>query len=529
MNINQEFIYAPNIRLFTYHLKTVNLTNYQKFELKITDIETFYQNLLDYYGGLDQNQNPSKLKLRSDFSDFLNSGLPNLDLIYHPQGRGRQRITLANNSPYKGFIYPQFLNDTYSFSLTIYYPQNPGKDKVPFAELSQLKPPRQFFSGINHNSDQTLQKTQKKAFWGSTIILSGFLPEKPETPAELKPLADRYLQNFLNLENLEDAPPFYTSGELIDGYIYEYQNPNNYHPYGHIIILFIFAETTTEKLNKIQWDLPELFLYHHKNKQNFADSKKEYKTALEDIKKIEDIIQNFPVYLPTIEEEKLRIESAESRGILATSNSVEILHKTSLPISNSSTLSDQQLKNLKQQIKNLLDLSLKNSQYLRSLGNFQNTIDINRENYLNKINRLEKLTQSQLNIWQDYANLDFQRFQRQIQADLTYLHQGSLLLDRAIATIRGLVEIDQAERDQQRQKAEQLLQDNIQAIGLGVGTGAILASTFGLVTQPATWPWQKNHSLLPHPFPAAVVVSSLTALLVWQWTKNHLKKKRNLK
>ena len=45
----------------------------------------------------------------------------------------------------------------------------------------------------------------------------------------------------------------------------------------------------------------------------------------------------------------------------------------------------------------------------------------------------------------------------QIQADLNYSKPGSQLLDQAISSIRGLVDIDQAESDRTLQ---QILQDS---------------------------------------------------------------------
>jgi hypothetical protein len=48
------------------------------------------------------------------------------------------------------------------------------------------------------------------------------------------------------------------------------------------------------------------------------------------------------------------------------------------------------------------------------------------------------------------------------------------------------VEIDPAERDRQRQTAEQNRQDSLQALGVGIAAGAIVASTTGRLTRP----WQ---------------------------------------
>lgn len=50
--------------------------------------------------------------------------------------------------------------------------------------------------------------------------------------------------------------------------------------------------------------------------------------------------------------------------------------------------------------------------------------------------------------------------------DLGYFRHSSTLLEQAISSIRGIVEIEQAERDRS-------LEQTIQVLGVGLGTGAI--------------------------------------------------------
>ncbi|MGL4503117.1 MAG: hypothetical protein ACRCU2_28905, partial [Planktothrix sp.] len=395
-----NFIYAPNIRLFSYHLKSVRLTDFNEQKLEIESVTTYYQNLLEFYKILDQNSKPINLKFREDFQNMLGSGLANFDLISDSKGRGIYRIALPPK--YKGFIYPQFLNDTYSFSLTLYHPQKPGDDEISFSDLSQMKPPEDFFAGIPPGISDETESNCSKAFWGSTVFLSGFIAQnRPDTAKILKTTADELLKQFLGIDSLEEAPPFYQSGEFLGGYIYEYKSIFQPHKHGQILILLICFdettdETTTGKLNDIQWYLPELFLYDHKNRIIFRDSRQEYKESQDEMKKIEEVIKNFPKNI-----------------------------STSVP----QDLSGKDLKLLKCEIKNLLDLSLGYSQRIRSLGNFQNTIEINRQNYLDTLSRMEVKSESDLRIWRDKADRTFQRFHRQIEADLVYLQQGERLLD----------------------------------------------------------------------------------------------------
>ncbi|HIK09764.1 MAG TPA: hypothetical protein IGS52_05780 [Oscillatoriaceae cyanobacterium M33_DOE_052] len=502
MNANTSSIYALNIRLFSYHLRNVHLTDFTERHLEIDLVTSYYQNLLNSCKILDQNSQQINLKFREDFPKMLDSGLANFDLILDSKARGIYRIALPPK--YKGFLYPQFLNDTYSFSLTLYHPQKSGDDEISFSELSQLKPPADFFAGTYPGSQDEIGQTFSQAFWGSTIFLSGFIAQNcRDTVENLKSTADELLKQFLGIKFLAEAPLFYQSGEFLGGYIYEYKSIFRPHQYGQILILLIFDETTTDKLNDIQWDLPELFLYYHKNRQNFLDSRQEYKASQDEIKKIEETIKEFPGNIPT-----------------------------NVP----PDLSEKDLRLLKREIKNLLDWSLGYSQRIRSLGTFQNTIEINRQNYLDTLSRMEVKSQSDLGIWRDKADRTFERFQRQIEADLVYLQQGERLLDTAINTIRGLVEIDQAERDRQREKTEkdnkdkqekynQELQDKIQAVGVGIATGGLVASTSGLITQPWYFPNGKKIelALIPHPFFMVFFGSVLCSLGAWwiatKWIK----------
>ncbi len=468
-------IFAPNIRLFSYHLRNVHLTDFTERHLEIELVTSYYQNLLNSCQILDQNSQQINLKFREDFPNMLDSGLANFDLILDSKARGIYRIALPPK--YKGFLYPQFLNDTYSFSLTLYRRQKLGDDEISYSDLSQLKPPEDFFVGTYAGSQDEIRELLSQAFWGSTILLSGFIAQnRPDKAESLKDTADDILKKFLGINSLEQAPPFYQSGEFLGGYIYEYKSIFRQHRYGQILILLIFDETTTDKLNDIQWDLPELFLYYHKNREIFRDSRKEYKASQDEIKKIEETIKKVP---------------------------------SNITNNGQRDLSDEDLKLLKWEIKNLLDWSLRYSQRIRSLGTFQNTIEINRQNYLDTLSRMEVKSQSDLGIWRDKADRTFERFQRQIEVDLVYLQQGERLLDTAINSIRGLVEIDQAERDR-------ILENQIQSIGVGIAAGAIVASTSGLIFQETmTFPGQEQRGEKLHPFTLAFLLSFTFAGVAW--------------
>ena len=527
--MTDKVIYAPEIRLFTYHLSLLRTTNLSDPDqpLELRSMIAYYVRLLADYGLLqdllleqlklyifsplfildtlldkiDKSHNFlwwCKLRVyvwqliletdivdllyysvfRSDFEETETAKCRFLQLIHKPGKIGIQRVNLSPN--YRGFFYPQYINDSYSFLLHVFHRQKLGQDGVNLSELAALRPPKSFFTRTSSTLDEPLKTHLKQASWGTTILFSGFIDSPPGTLNEGKTLANQLLQNLLGLDSLETAPPFWASREFLGGFLYEYQDIDKRHPYGQILILLLFSEESKEKLNRVQWSLPELFLYERKIHQNYLDSREEYERANQDIGMIEETIRTFP---PNI--------------------------ATTVP----PDLSEDELRELKQKIKNLLDLSLRYSQRMRSLVTFENTIEINRQNYLNTLTRMEIKSQGDLTGWRDKANQIFGTFQGQIKVNLVYLQQGERLLDTAINTIRGLVEIDQAERDR-------ALEHQIQAVGVGIAAGAIVASTSPLLFEkPIAVPWKGNWGDNWHPFTIAVLLSLGSSVVAWGLTK----------
>ncbi|OJJ25931.1 hypothetical protein BI308_09375 [Roseofilum reptotaenium AO1-A] len=151
------------------------------------------------------------------------------------------------------------------------------------------------------------------------------------------------------------------------------------------------------------------------------------------------------------------------------------------------------------------------------MEDFQQTIETNLYNYNDKIAQIcdtLEIDKEELYFIQHFSEKTGQRFQRQIEVDLGYFNHGTDLVNTAIASIRGIVEIDQAESDRN-------LEHQIQTFGSAIAVGAIIASTSALIFQyPWTSPWQQNHGDRLHPFIIAVLVSFLSAGLVWaifQW------------
>ena len=94
------------------------------------------------------------------------------------------------------------------------------------------------------------------------------------------------------------------------------------------------------------------------------------------------------------------------------------------------------------------------SQTLRNLQYYQNTIAINSHNYQIKLNKIQTISNNDLDFFARLIDKEWITLQEQIKADLSYFNQGNIILNRGIETIRGLIEIDQAKSDRLREQKE---------------------------------------------------------------------------
>ncbi|MGK7928032.1 MAG: hypothetical protein AB4290_22800 [Spirulina sp.] len=495
-----EKLYAPNIHWFAYQLHEGQTEDPQALA-QITPqwVARKYEQILTAFAI------KTELKIRRDRPSWHFDLLQETELS---EGRRYQYFS-SEDATLEGFAYPQFIHDSYALHLNIFYPEKVGEDECEITDLARLNP------------QNCLQPEEGMGSLGQTLFLTAYLARsRPFHPQDLTDLARECILNLLPLENPENCPRLYKISNLFGGYLYEYGNPKApiaENPYGHLLVWFFFDETPSLILQNCYWELPELLLYYHKIVRSYQQSRFFYKEADRLATENEQLLQQF--------EEKYIRDRADAEP---------------LPHADLATLKDL--------LKELLKISLSYSQQLRNLEYARNTIAINASNYQYTLDRIEQLARNPLKNFADFASIECPAFQQQIAADLKYFQQGSSLLDKAIATVRGLIEIDQAERDRDRQKmekdrekreqqqqqkreaAEQAIQEEIQAIGVGIAIGALFASGSGVMTQPWFWPNEKKIELnvtLPHPFLITVIGSLIMAIFAYKLTKWGIAKSRS--
>ncbi|NET25371.1 hypothetical protein [Okeania sp. SIO1I7] len=178
------------------------------------------------------------------------------------------------------------------------------------------------------------------------------------------------------------------------------------------------------------------------------------------------------------------------------------------------------LESLKQILEKIPEEYLYYSRYLRDLKAHKTVIETNTTNYqicLKKIENISNIPQ----YWQEFLNKTCPLWHRQIETDINYLSPGKNLFEQMVNTIRGMAEIDQAESDRR-------LERTIQIIGVGLGTGAIIASSSGHIDVPLTLkPTGKLDTI--HPVILTLILSILATLLagIITWYFTNTKKNRN--
>ena len=314
-------------------------------------------------------------------------------------------FTSTQNPKIEGFAQPQKIQDSYALWLNIGYSDKDETVGDVEVEVLQKLNPNHIL--IPPKDDQIL---------GQTLLITAWLTNKTKQPApdDLRKLADQCCQSLLG----DKTPPFYRAGELFESAIFEYGKPNQADKYPQVLVWLFRDEKADQQYDKYQQELIALFFYRTKIVKAFADSRLVYTMLDQAYSLIEDNLDNL---------------------------------QTELATSNTST-NDNYLKNFKTQLKNLAKESLPYTRLLRKMEDFDNTIEINLYNYKETIEQIcgkLETDQEKLYFLKYFGEETAPYFHRQIQADLGYFKHGTDLVNTAIASIRGIVEIDQAERDRQ--------------------------------------------------------------------------------
>ncbi|AFY81014.1 hypothetical protein [Oscillatoria acuminata] len=370
----------------------------------------------------------------------------------------------------EGFAQPQQLQDSYVLWLNVgYSDEDDTAETVPVQMLSQFNP------------DDVLTLPNSDQLLGQTLLITAWLTTKtkPGDAKFLRNIADQCCQSLLG----KAAPPFSRAGQLFDSPIFEYGNPSlSLHP--PLLVWLFWNKTADNQYDNCQQELIALLLYRTKIVKAFHDSRVVYAKLDTDCKieqKLDDLQQ--------------QLDSTDA------------------------LTSDQDLDSFKSQLKGFARDSLQYTRLLRKMEDFANTIEINLYNYLETIDKIcAKLEtdKEELSFLKHFGENTAPHFRRQIKADLGYFEHGTELMDQAIASIRGIVEIDQAKSDRlrlgQEKQRDRNLETQLYVISAGLAGAGIAASsssylTAGSEAEEMTIQWMPDFNQSLHPFMQVLLIS----------------------
>ena len=372
-------------------------------------------------------------------------------LVFHTNSNRYSEDLLLNtplpfstrNPLIEGFVQPRRIQDSYGVCLNIGCREDGTADNIDVSFIEKFNP------------NQTLLISGDDHFLGQTLIITASLTEEtlPDNLDSLKPLADKCRDSLFS----GDSPPtFYRSGKLFGSPIFEYGSVSDIANYRHLLIWLLCDEKTDADFNTCQEEIFNLLFHRNKVLKAFQDSRQIYHELDSEFRTIEKNMEN--------------LQQQFAQGTVLTAS---------------------QLLELQEQLKQLFSKAVTYTRLLRKLEEFDNTIAINLYNYsenLQKICVKIESDEEELSILNRFSIKSAPYIRSQIAADLGYFRHGTSLIEQAIASIRGIVEIEQARIDRENQielresehaekKRSDRLERKIGAIGIGLAAGGIAASS----------------------------------------------------
>jgi len=388
----------------------------------------------------------------------------------------------TRNPLIEGFVQPVRIDDSYGLCLNIGCREDGTADNIKVSFIKKFYPNQPLLIGGDDH------------FLGQTLIITAWLTQTPPDNLDsLKSLADKCRDSLFS----GDSPPtFYRSGKLFGSPIFEYGSVSDIGNYRHVLVWLLCDEKTDTDFNACQHEIFKLLFHRNKIIKAFQDSRQIYHELDAEFRTIEKNMDN--------------LQQQFARGTVLTAS---------------------QLLELQEQLKQLFSKAVTYTRLLRKLEEFDNTIAINLYNYsenLQKICVKIESDEEELSILNRFSIKSATYIRSQIAADLGYFRHGTSLIEQAIASIRGIVEIEQAGIDRESEQAEKKradrLERNIGAIGAGLAAGGIAASS----GTDKLFDTVKHHQIPVvielHPFLFSFFLSCaigiIAGAIVWCWTRS---------
>lgn len=417
------FLDKPKVSLFAFHLCREltqdtssdaeeiwsNLAEVGK-QLKIEELQKLPEKITESASRLEDK---SILAGDADRQDLLAEGSIELD---YP--------AMDDLLGFTGGIYPVRLHDTYFIDLTICY----QKDRFGLDDLAEV------------NLDSFLSPSQIKASLGQTILFFSQITEPNQNTVDnaRKILSELFAYSESSIEN-----SFLLRGKgiFLGGNIYEFtENNSDPRSNNHVLIWLADDARTVEEEAKGNYYYPLIDLLCSQKKMEFAyyQARRQYKKGESYYRQIEPIVQQFSRWEDD-KEEKLQQELNSLIAKKPNSRKNKLLQSKIADNSTSIVLQDrvtaylekynylsleamlqrlfqQQLEQLERWLIQIPEVSVNYNRCLRDIKSQLTTIEINSQNFENRLTILQKLDpeRDDLSFWERFFTVESHRFQQQI-------------------------------------------------------------------------------------------------------------------
>jgi hypothetical protein len=378
--------------------------------------------------------------------------------------------------PLEGFYYPVLIGDTYALQVDCSGVYTDGMRQSnykpqPLENLQNIK--AEILSHINHQPGTI----------GQTWMMWGQFTDIHQNPTQIA--LECYKQLVPEPHNWERD--LKAKGQFLGGTIFELWRPpsdwsdreqlkDNYH-----LLIWLFPPTQSinaigDSIARIYLDLIHLFCFRNKVLWTYGQSCQLKAEIKADAAAIQNTIRDVS-QMPQ-QKKASEVQMKQLRKILSTSLTLLSRHAV-----------------------NLSDLNV--------LGR---TIEINLENYIKRLKKMEKLDPgSDLQFLAEFGKLATTKYLRQVEMEHSSHTYGLTLLENLIRTVEGMTSTYQAQ-------SERALNSTLAAVGVGLATSAALATgavaSSALITQSREG--RDIVSFQATAFGISLLVGAIASLIVWK-------------
>jgi predicted MPP superfamily phosphohydrolase len=357
----------PSITLYAYHLR--NSIN-QGEELTVVEASKLWEQLVDLGNKLNipELQTLQQQLICYQDNQYFPQAEDSLVIEYfnllsdQQESLNFQLIYSTNELELQGLLCPFRLHDTYAIDFTLF-----SQNTFSLSQLSNLSP------------ENLLLPPQIQASLGQTLLLFG----QPIEPQEdYQNLADACITQILPQRK---STELVGTGDLLGNPIFEYESAHTDPAQKlHVLVWFKCQEMNPQHMDKVAEIVLYLLWCRHKIQYVYHQSRWCNTRAKKLYGKLEDFRRRYS-----------KISQSANK--------------------------QWQLRALQTELQ---QVSLDYSRHLEDIKDHENTIAINEQNYRAKLENLQALPETDLDLWQNFLQYTENKLQKQIQTDLRFLERG---------------------------------------------------------------------------------------------------------